>query len=276
MFIADTQPGRTDRPNEDYVGTVSVPGLMGAVLLDGAGGPSELPTGCIHGTPWYVRNLGDNLLIHMHTMATTPLARILALDIDLITRCHVMTCDVNHFGTPSSTVIMARIQGDALEYLVLGDSTLVLDVNGEILPVTDRRIDEVAVDERHLMEALPTGEADHQAARLRFVAHQRRMRNRPDGYWIASNDPEAAARAVVGRVPVADVDRVAVVSDGVARFVEFGLGTWADLLDTLGTTGPQQLFARIRQAEADDPAGERWPRAKRRDDVAAAYLRTAA
>jgi len=50
-----TIPGRDDRPNEDFPG--ALPDC--AVLLDGAGGPAEMPTGCVHGTGWYVRQLGS-------------------------------------------------------------------------------------------------------------------------------------------------------------------------------------------------------------------------
>jgi hypothetical protein len=57
------------------------------------------------------------------------------------------------------------------------------------------------------------------------------------------------------------------MSDGVSRFTEFGIGSWPDLLTILSATGPADLFARIRQAEDGDPAGARWPRAKQHDDV---------
>lgn len=56
-----TIPGRDDRPNEDFPG--ALPDC--AVLLDGAGGPAEMPSGCVHGTDWYVRQLGVRLLAWM-------------------------------------------------------------------------------------------------------------------------------------------------------------------------------------------------------------------
>ena len=56
-----TLPARSDNYMEDYAGAM---GDGSAVLLDGAGGPPELPTGCIHGTGWFVvhhaeRTAGD-------------------------------------------------------------------------------------------------------------------------------------------------------------------------------------------------------------------------
>jgi hypothetical protein len=123
-----TIPGRDDRPNEDF--PAALPDC--AVLLDGAGGPAEMPT------------------------------------------LHAGTCDLSDPGTPSTTVVMARLRPDAVEYLVLGDSTLLIDRDGqEPVVLTDQRIEEVAVAEQDAMKALPTGTPEHFAARVRFVGRQR-------------------------------------------------------------------------------------------------------
>lgn len=271
MYL-DTRPGRDDKLNEDYVAATVNSTSARAVLLDGAGGPSELPTGCHHGTPWYVNQLGDTVMFNMRNPATA-LTTCLAMAINSVAELHCVRCDLNNPGTPSSTVIMARRVRDHVEYLVLGDSTFVADVNGEIVTVTDKRIDAVGADLWQAMAALPTGTPEHQAARIAFVENQRRMRNkRVGGYPIASNDPDAAFEALVGSFPADDVNRIALLSDGATRFVEFGLGTFVDALDILGSSAPELLFDRVREAEASDPAGERWPRAKRQDDIAAAYL----
>jgi hypothetical protein len=262
-----TMPGRDDKPNEDYAGALP----SSAVLLDGAGGPSELPTGCVHGTPWFVRQLGAQLLADMETSPGRGLPGILAAGIATVAMLHTCTCDLSAPGTPASVVVMTRARGGMFEYLVLGDSTIVIDT-GDMAVVTDRRIDAVAAAERQAMEDLPTGTPEHQAARIRFVSLQRELRNKAGGYWTASTSPQAAYEAVTGSVPLATVRRVSLLSDGVTRFVEFGLGTWADLLGLLDAEGPAVVFARIRDAEASDPDGDRWPRAKRRDDVAVVHM----
>ena len=72
-----------------------------------------------------------------------------------------------------------------------------------------------------------------------------------------------------------DVDglrSVTLLSDGATRFVEFSLGDWRELLALLGTARISGVFDRIRAAEAGDPDGARWPRAKRHDDAAVVYL----
>ncbi len=265
-----TLPGRDDKPNEDFAGALP----QAAVLLDGAGGPSELPSGCTHGTPWYVRQLGARLLAAMETTPEQSLPDILATGIETVSGLHRGTCDLSAPGTPATVVVMARAHGEVFEYLVLGDSTIVIDGSAGLTVVTDRRIDGVAAEERKVMEELPTGTPEHQAARIRFVTLQRELRNKPGGYWTASTDPQAAHEALTGSVPLAGVTRASLLSDGTTRFTEFGLGSWGELLSVLDLWGPAAVFSRIREAEAADPSGRRWPRAKRRDDVAVVHFTT--
>jgi hypothetical protein len=265
-----TIPGRDDRPNEDF--PAALPDC--AVLLDGAGGPAEMPTGCSHGTDWYVRQLGIRLLAGMGGQPGTSLTDLLARGITEVAALHAGPCDLSDPGTPSTTVVMARLRPDAIEYLVLGDSTLLVDRDGqEPLVLTDQRIEEVAVAEQDAMKALPTGTPEHFAARVHFVGRQRELRNRPGGYWITSADPAAAAQACTGTVPTGGLRTITLLSDGATRFVEFSLGSWPDLLGLLEREGIAAVFGRIRDAEADDPDGARWPRAKRHDDAAIVHFR---
>jgi hypothetical protein len=269
LFRLAAMPGDPARANEDYAG------VLGdcAILLDGSGAPGDLPTGCIHGVPWYVRQLGSRCLSGMAAgEPDAPLEGILAAAIAAVSALHRGTCDLSSPGTPSSVVTMIRIGARMLDYLVLGDSALVTrDASGDTAAVTDKRMDAVAAAERQAMLALPTGTPEHQAARIAFVRRQQPLRNQPGGYPVASTKPRAAGQALTGSIPAGDVRQGALVSDGVTRFAEFGIGTWGDLLDVLADGGPAALFAAVRKAEDGDPAGRRWPRAKRHDDVSAVF-----
>ena len=93
-----TQAGSPDAPNEDWAGVLA-PGL--AVVLDGLSAPDGTGTGCRHGTPWYVSQLGPRLL----TLAADPscsLVDALAEAIRQVAGLHP-GCDLTHPGTPSAT-----------------------------------------------------------------------------------------------------------------------------------------------------------------------------
>ncbi|RRO15673.1 hypothetical protein EIL87_16845 [Saccharopolyspora rhizosphaerae] len=211
-------PGRR---NEDHFAI----GPNWAFVLDGATAPSGVDSGCAHDVVWLVRQLGG-ALADLLTTSDAPLADVLAESIDRARAAHADTCDLNNPNSPSSTATLLRLREQA-EYLVLADSPLVLDVDGEVRPIVDDRIDR-----------LPSYTRDAVAG----------LRNSPDGFWVASTDPEAAQHAVTGTT--APFRRAALLTDGASRYVDhFGFADWAGLLDLLDDRGPSALLAEVRNAE---------------------------
>jgi hypothetical protein len=101
----------------------------------------------------------------------------------------------------------------------------------------------------------------------------RKHRNRPDGFWVASTDPDAAEQAITADMPASDVHALALLSDGASRIADrFALTDWAGITRVLADSGPAELLERNRAAERDDPDGSRWPRGKIHDDATAAYV----
>lgn len=264
-----TASASADRPNEDFAAADADT----AVLLDGAGTPAGSDSGCSHGVAWFTRRLGAQFLIEAGDVPRRPLGDCLATAIDHVRSLHADTCDLTHAGSPSATVIAVRRSGPDLEYLVLADSVLVLDlVDAAPVVVTDAREALVGQAHRAVMDAMPNGSREHQAAHRAYVETLRAYRNTDGGFWVASADPAAADQATTGSVPLARLRAVALLSDGASRLVDrFGLADWSDALKLLATEGPTELIRRVRSAEDSDPHGERWPRGKAHDDATAAY-----
>jgi hypothetical protein len=263
-----TVPASPGRDNEDFV--AAVPG--GLVVLDGAGSPVGLDSGCSHSVAWYARSLGGLLAgaITDHRLALTG---ALAASIQAVNALHSGTCDLANPHSPSATVLAARASGDRLEYLVLSDSTLVVERGGgEPLIVTDPRLKGVygkLDDPGDLPRIGSAGLATHTYEHVRKLAAHR---NRPGGFWVAATDPTAAAEALTGSLPLDQVESVTLLTDGASRIVDrFGLLTWTDLLAVLSKDDPREVIRLTREAEADDPDGKRWPRSKAGDDATIAY-----
>lgn len=256
--------------NEDTV----LASPTGVVVLDGLSAPQDLPMGCVHGTPWFVRQLGTQL-INLIGDSTVPLREALRSAISKVNDLHHGSCTLDQEAVPASTVVMIRERGNVLDYLVLSDNVLVLDLGGDgIRTVTDKRVEEVAGKEMRAALQGPTGTAEHAARVSALVAVQRRLRNRPGGYWVAATDPAAADEATTGSVSLTQVRQAALLTDGASRLVDsFGALSWEQLLDLLRTEGPTALLDRTRKVELSDPVGERWPRFKQSDDATAAYVR---
>lgn len=263
-----TDPGSASRPNEDFA--AATPCV--AVVLDGLTAPPELDTGCVHGTPWYVAQLGTRLLQLAATSPTTPLTEVTADAIATTAAAHRSICDLSHPGTPCSTVVLLRESTETVEHLLLFDSVLVLDGPSGVQAITDDRILQVAQSERADTRHHPIGTAEHARSVERLVDAERQHRNQPGGYWVAGSDPIAAQYAVTGSLPRDEVNRAALLSDGASCLVDIYAGmTWSDAPDLLHTTGPSTFISRVRELEATDPDGRQWPRYKPSDDATALY-----
>ncbi|MGR6322453.1 hypothetical protein Q2K19_13345 [Micromonospora soli] len=260
---SDPAPGRLE--NEDVVFRFGP--LVG--VLDGATVPDGYDTGCVHGPAWYVRHLAARIGLAIAARPAATLMSSLAAAILAVRADHGDVCDLDHPGTPSSTVCLLREGGDQADYLVLCDSPLVLDTGSEVTVVADERLAAATADLRRTADTLPGDGADAATRFHRSVTVQRARMNRTHGYWAAAADPDAAYHAVTGTVPLRGpgaLRRAALLTDGASCAVEeFGLFDWSGLLDVATAEGPEGLIGRVRAAERDHP--DRLRRHKRTDDA---------
>ncbi|WP_344650959.1 hypothetical protein [Cryptosporangium japonicum] len=253
---------------------MAIPGLV--CVLDGVTAPPELETGCVHGTPWYVRRLAARLALAHSANPSGDLGGLLSVAIADVRADHGGLCDLRHPGTPSSTVCMLRADEKQADWLVLSDSPLVLDHAGAVEVVTDHRLRQTSTRERRAVAAgtAPVGTPEHRAQVLALVEAQRPYRNQPGGYWLAAATPEAGQHAVTGSSPTAGpsrLSRAALLTDGASRAVDvFGLYNWTGLMNRAEVAGPAAVIDDVRNAEALDLLGEQHPRGKAHDDATAA------
>ncbi|WP_433530123.1 hypothetical protein ACQPYA_28655 [Micromonospora sp. CA-263727] len=241
-------------------------------VLDGATVPEGFDTGCVHGTQWFVRHLAARLGLAEAARPAATLVSNLAAAILAVRADHGGQCDLDHPGTPSSTVCLLRDGGDQVDYLVLCDSPLVLDVGGRVEVVADQRLAASVAGLRDTATGLPES-ADRATRFQHAVTLQRERMNRTHGYWVAAADPDAAYHAVVGTLPLRGPDavrRAVLLTDGASAAVEeFGLFDWAGLLAVVTAEGPGGLIDRVRVAEREHP--DRRRRHKPTDDASAIF-----
>lgn len=206
-----------DLVNEDYALASSTL----AVLLDGGAVPAEA-SACPHDARWFIRTLGAALLAELGAEPPGWIAEGVARAIDAVATRHAETCEIDDRTHPSAAVAILRQLPDVYEYYILGDATVVFD----------------------LAEGEPAARSDK---RPRQPDAKRNVRG---GYWIASANPDAAARGRQGHVLRGDVRRAALLSDGAAAVVErYDLMDWRSALDLMEKDGPQAVVRAARGAE---------------------------
>jgi hypothetical protein len=270
QLVSEAAPGRAE--NEDLA--FHHGDLVG--VLDGVSAPAGVESGCVHGPAWYVRRLAGHL---QHTAAgPRSLVDGLSAAIKAVRGEHGGRCDLDHPSTPAATVALVRAAGGQLDYLVLCDSHIVLDLGDRVEVITDERFGAAVADVRRAaLTGAAIGSAVQQDQVRQAAVARQRLTNRPGGYWIAAAMPEAAHHAVTGSRPLSGPGRwrrAVLLTDGASCSVErFGLLDWRGLLDLVSEHGPGELIRRVRAAENADSDGRAQPRYKRHDDATVALCR---
>src|SRR5450755_4247880 len=182
-FSAATAPGASEKPNEDWAAVSP----SAAVVLDGVTVFDEAESGCKHGTPWYVNQLGARLLAGASAQDVS-LQSVLAGAISAVADLHAGTCDLNQVGAPSAAVAMVRIGEHSVEYLVLADVTILLDSTDGLSVLSDERVADTVNDL-----------AGKESVGAEVMKRRERYRNREGGYWVAAADPSVADHAKTGQ-----------------------------------------------------------------------------
>lgn len=262
-----SSPGHDGRANEDFVG--ATPGAV--VLLDGAGVPG-MEEVCRHGVRWYTEALGATLLRLLAASRSLSLADGLAESLEEVAGAHRLTCDLEDPRSPQASVAIARVQGDALDVLVLGDAFIVMEpLTGPPVVLTDAREVDVRRECLSLLDEVVVGTPEYAEALAQVVKDFRARRNVAGGYWIAKDDAAAARHAVTVRRRPHDARSVSLISNGVSRMVDgYHAATWASIVQDLGAVGPDGLIERLRHVERELAARARLA-ATPPDDATVAY-----
>jgi hypothetical protein len=65
-----------------------------------------------------------------------------------VSALHISACDLGHPGNPSAAIAILREQEEAIEFLLLGDTTVLLDESAGVRVVTDDWLEKVAGGEQ--------------------------------------------------------------------------------------------------------------------------------
>jgi hypothetical protein len=273
-FVSASAPaiGRTD--NEDILGTFED---HTAWVIDGADDPLADKAKCPHDATWYVRTLHQ--AIAQTLSEDRPLLPVLLQRaIQHVKDVHEGECTNPFHRKPSAAICIFRSGSEAIDYLVLGDASILLESSDGVVHVTDRRLHRIGQDVRYtILDRLAQGYGYDDPLRTdllrQLVNREQNARNTATGYSIAAFDPGSAFDAVAESLPFScskpPIYRAALLSDGAERAMStFGLcPNWPDFMKLVSTEGPVACINRIREAEVLDNTGKEYPRTKFSDDA---------
>lgn len=263
------------RVNEDVVGFAA--GC--AWVIDGATGfGSRRFTPGESDASWYARALDHALRSAALEAGAMPQA-MLAEAIEAVAARFRELSDERPApeDAPAAAVALVRATDGGLAYAILGDCALVVPCEGGVRVINDPVVGtfdgRFALEIRALHEAGVTDVPTVQQHLARTIGRLRQTMNRPEGYWIAAFEPEAARHAVSETLALAPGTDVLLASDGFLRLLDpFQVYDPPGLLAAAKAQGLEPQLRILRSIERADPGARRYPRLKVHDDASALWM----
>ena len=253
-----------------------------AFVLDGATGLSKKNiTGVGTDAYWYSHAMSNylksNLLDYSKNLRKIICEGIQSLSSDYERLLKAQ--EISPIDMPSAVGCLTRVNNQKLEYLVYGDSPLLIKYkNDKVEEVYDEklmRLDNYVLEKCKLYaqekeitfrEALPSF--------IDIIKRNRLKMNTPEGYYNLSFYADAAYEGgLYGEINLKDIDSICIMSDGFADcYTLMGIvATASDFMESLPTEGPEQLYKKLLRAQYEDSALDNFPRFKLSDDASCVY-----
>ena len=263
--------------NEDRAGAAG--GL--AWVIDGATDVIDAP---LTTAPTDARWIAETLDAQLRKLTAAPpadlaeLPAMLTADLQSEFRRAARRRPIGRHEHPSAAALVVRAHGDHLDYVSVGDCSLLVTTGASVHRIG---VSERDAGDQWVAEALRTFRARNPDAQ-EGAAHAhlwpklgaaRSAMNQADGYGVFSLTPIPASFVYHGRVPIAAGGHALLASDGLMRLVDvFRRYSAAELLSAAVDRGLAALIDEVRALEDVNSDCVQFPRAKRYDDASGVLL----
>jgi hypothetical protein len=252
------------------------------VILDGATGLTERTiTDAPTDGRWYVEALAEELTARLDSDdSLTDIAATAVTALAERYEDHSGLRAVESHEQPSAAGVILRWNRSQIEYLVLGDCSVVFETDSgtrSILGEGPRELDKKVVEEMVAIRDASEEQIGYESLRSQvhsMIVDHRKQKNEPDGYWTFGLDPEAVDHAEAGSVSTETTEFVYGFTDGFEPVCTTydAFADWSTLATYLRTNGPNRAIRILRAFEEADPECLSYPRLKPSDDVGIATL----
>lgn len=266
--------------NED---TCSV-GRRHLLVLDGASPLTGLHlTGEKSDARWFAQRVRRRLalLLKEEDTCTRPLEELLLQAVRGLIRRYdsLAPAPLQNADTPSAGLALFRQRGGQIDFYGLGDCIgSVRRRDGQVEILRDPALP--GLDERAIGEMCLTAERENisnREARQKIgdiLIENRNLKNRPGGYYVLDTTRDWVGHGVERTFDAAEIESLAVMTDGFAQLCEFSLVPgYAQLHERLLQGEANALFRLLTETMQNDPDYQRYPRFKLLDDTTAAAVR---
>ena len=177
---------------------------------------------------------------------------------------------------PSASCLIARLEGSSLEYVAVGDCTMLVEqADGSIARYgTNTKDAGDAWLTPHIKRLAPSNGAPTSSnlrkALIPTLRHARSLMNRVPGYGVLSITEPPQRYIRHGSLDIPDGTRMLIASDGYLRLTDvYRKYTTKELLYESFSNSLPAMLDQLRKIEEADTDCKTFPRAKARDDASA-------
>lgn len=191
-------------------------------------------------------------------------------EMNLVNNFKIEFKELSKLDYPSASIALIRLNGDYLEYIILGDCRIYTD-DLNFPKIADETISKFDKDVFDAMRKLNDfGYIDYSEIKNKVmdkIIENRLKNNTENGYWILSFDEKAIDNAVKGKIKISEHRKILMASDGYyAMCDKYNLFDEKDILDLSFYRGAVSMFEILRRFENDDDKVRFIPRFKKMDD----------
>lgn len=261
--------------NEDMVGLCK----KGAWVLDGATGLNNKNLISKESdAKWYVS--WWNKYLQENIDKDKSLKEIVLEGLEKIKKEYLLKLNglkIENLDLPSASVVIIKFYTDKLEYILLGDCTLLLNKLNENIIIKDERVckldEKVFSKMENLNKRCNLTIFEKKNILLPLIIENRLKKNSDKGYWILEFNKEAVEKSIHGYIDVEGEVRIMMSSDGFScAWDRYNIFKENEMIEVGKNKGIGYINNKIRKLEKEDYNGIIFPRFKESDDSSCVYL----
>lgn len=261
--------------NEDIIGLSP----YGAWVLDGATGLNNKNLVSTESdAKWYVN--WWNSYLHENMKREDSLKEIIKDGIEEITEEYNKLIGDNKIEAidfPSCSCSILKFYEDKIEYLLLGDCTLLLDHNETVKILKDETICGLDKKVFDFMEEIKDSRGmtlnEKKAKVMPIIIENRLKKNTEGGYWALEFSKDAVDNCVSGFIDLEDEIKIMMTSDGFScGYDRYKIFDKDEMMKVAQVKGIDYIYRKVRKLEKDDEMAIEFPRFKIYDDSSCVYL----
>jgi len=232
---------------------------------------------------WFVDNWNEYILKVSNSKTIQSLSSIIDQGISDIKEKfykYSNTAKINDLNKPSSSIAIIKLDNNTLNYFILGDCTLLIKQNEDIISLKDNKLDKLDkkvidyITQKINEENLTFKQARKKAKNL--LIENRMKKNSKNGYWTLEFDNNAVENSLRGSVKLNNNTEILLMTDGFSAITDtYNLYDKAALFHKIKKEGLIPVYEELRKIEKSDYEAKKFPRLKVSDDASAVYCELA-